>query len=270
MDASKIGVALWSLGGSATKEDFASLLDAAAELGVKGVQPWCVDVEKWKTVCFLDPDRLKTPEERTEARGMVEERGLKISGFCAQLAGPKALGGFGEEEGLEGRIEKTKAALTLSVELGAPVVTTHVGAIREEKDEVYALMLRSLTEVAGHGEKVGAVLAIETGQETAECLKRFLEDAASPALRVNYDPANMLKHGTVEGVGVLADYIVHTHAKDRDPATVGKGKVPWKEYLAALKETGYDGWLAIEDESQGDKKGSVRAGREYLERMLAG
>ncbi len=270
MDISKIGVALWSLGGAATKDEFASLLDAAAELGVKGVQPWCVDVEKWKTVCFLDPDRLKTADARAEARGMVEERGLKISGFCAQLAGPTTLGGFCEEEGLQERVEKTKKALALSVDLGAPIVTTHVGPIPEERNDTYELMLRSLGEVAKHGEDVGSVLAIETGQETAACLKGFIEEVASPGLRVNYDPANMLKHGTVEGVGVLREFIVHTHAKDRDPATVGKGKVPWKEYLAALKEIGYDGWLAIEDESGGEVKASVRAGREYLERMLAG
>ena len=270
MDASKIGVALWSLGGSATREDFASLLDTAAEIGVKGVQPWCVDVKKWNTVCFLDPDRLKTSEERAEARRMVNGRGLEISGFCAQLAGPETLGGFGEEKGLEWRVEKTKKALTLSAEMGAPVVTTHVGAIPEEKGELRERMLRSLGKIARHGEKVGAVLAVETGQETARLLKGFIEEVESPALRVNYDPANMLRHGTVEGVKVLAEYIVHTHAKDRDPATVGRGKVPWKEYLAALKEIGYDGWLAIEDESGEDRTASVRAGREYLERMLAG
>jgi len=36
---------------------------------------------------------------------------------------------------------------------------------------------------------------------------------------VNYDPANMLRHGVVEGVKTLGPWIVHTHAKDHNPET---------------------------------------------------
>lgn len=73
----------------------------------------------------------------------------------------------------------------------------------------------------------------------------------------------------------LRDYIVHTHAKDGvnkfrvdtrriyaaeyfglEPAPagsylevpLGEGGVPWKKYIAALKDIGYDGYLTIERE----------------------
>ncbi|MBI3831510.1 MAG: sugar phosphate isomerase/epimerase [Planctomycetes bacterium] len=268
----KIGVALWSLGSTSTMEEFEQRLDLAASAGVKAVQPWCVDEPKWKMVCALDPDRCATSEQRAAVRKACEKRGLAISGFCAQLAGPKTLGGFGEELNLPARIEKTKKALRFAAEVGAPIVTTHIGPIPEDKKStVYALFLRTVKDVMQDAEKSGGIFALETGQESAAGLKQFIEDVGSSNLKVNYDPANMLKLGTVEGVGILAKYIVHTHAKDKHPQTgkptVGQGAVPWDDYIAALKKIGYSGWYALEDESgAGDVLESITSGRKFLEK----
>ena len=281
MGSLKLGVALWSLGNPATMAEWEKVLDAAASTGVKAVQPWSVDEKKWNVVCALDPDRCVTPRQRGEVRKACEKRGLAISAFCAQLAGPHELGGFGDNDPeLNLRIEKTIKALRMAVEIGSPIVTTHIGPIPESADDPsYGRFVKSVVRVMKDAEKSGGIFAIETGQETAGCLKRFIEDVGSKNLKVNYDPANMLKHGVVEGVEVLAPYIVHTHAKDKHPVTgkptVGQGDVPWKEYIAALKKIGYDGWYAIEDESGGHglehKTGeysvldSVTAGRKFLE-----
>jgi sugar phosphate isomerase/epimerase len=183
-------------------------------------------------------------------------------------------GGLDEEDGLDWRIQKTKDVLSLSVDLGAPLVTTHVGEMPEDTDSpAYQTLLRSVAAIAAHAEKVGAVFAPETGQETPEALKRFLETIGSPNLKVNFDPCNLLRfgsqEGTIRGVHTLKDYIVHTHAKDWNPqtrrATCGEGDVPWDGYIAALKATGYDGVLAIEDESGNeDMVGSIRASHQFL------
>jgi sugar phosphate isomerase/epimerase len=128
-------------------------------------------------------------------------------------------------------------------------------------------MFESIGEVAKHGEKVGACLAIETGQESPEAMKNFLDAMDSPGLQVNFDPANIRRFGVIHSVEVLKDYIVHAHAKDGgDSPTVGDGEVPWDEYIAKIKEIGYDGWHAIEDESGKDRVESVRRGREFLEK----
>lgn len=272
MGSLKISVALWSLGTPPTMEEWGKVLDTAAATGVKAVQPWCVDEKKWNLVCAIDPDRCVTSAQRSEIRKMCEKRGLAISGFCAQLAGPKTLGGFGEEDpGLSGRIEKTKKALRLAAEVGSPIVTTHIGPIPEDrKAPAYARFLKTVGDVMKDAEKSGGIFALETGQESAAGLKAFIEDVGSPNLKVNYDPANMLKHGPVEGVSILAKYIVHTHAKDKHPETgkptVGQGAVPWKDYIGALKKIGYDGWYALEDESNDpDVVESITTGRKFLE-----
>jgi sugar phosphate isomerase/epimerase len=206
-------------------------------------------------------------------RRRIEAHGLGISGFCAQLSGPTRFGGLDEEGGLEDRIEKTQRCLELAAEMGAPVVTTHPGSIPEDPTEpAYQTLLRAITVIARHGERVGGLFCIETGQEPAGVLRAFLERIGSPALKVNYDPANMLRHGVVEGVRTLAPWIVHTHAKDHNPrtrrATLGQGDVPWDEYLSALAAIGYDGWLAVEDETGMDVETSLRAGRDFLAERL--
>jgi sugar phosphate isomerase/epimerase len=269
----KISVALWSLGNPGTMPEWEKLIDVAASTGVKAVQPWCVDEKKWNVVCALDPDRCSTPPQRSAVRKICEKRGLQISALCAQLAGPKTLGGFGEDDaGLPGRIEKTIRALRFGVEIGVPIVTTHIGPVPEDTSApAYARFLKSIATVMKDAEKHGGILALETGQESAAGLRQFIEDVGSSNLKVNYDPANMLKHGTVEGVGILAPHIVHTHAKDEHPETrkptVGQGAVPWQDYLAALKTIGYNGWHALEDESGADAVESITIGRKFLEQF---
>ncbi len=269
----KISVALWSLGVPETMAAFEKNLDQAASVGVKAVQPWIVDEPAWKMICSLDPDRCTTAEQRSAARKACEQRGLEISGFCSQLKGPKTLGGFGEPEGLEGRIKKTKKALQLAVDIGSPIVTTHIGPIPSDTtSETYERLKRSIGEIATAAEKCGALFALETGEEKAEVMKSFIEDIGSPNLKVNYDPANMLRQNqSAEGVPILADYIVHTHAKDKHPETgkptVGQGAVPWAAYLAALQKIGYQGWYAIEDESNSPNVlESIRTGVAFLEK----
>ncbi len=268
----KIGLALWSLGASPDVKTLEEQLRTAAEIGVKGVQLWCVDYSP-TLPCVLDPDRCDS-KLRYEIGELVKSYGLEISGFCAQLSGPRRFGGLDEEEGLDKRIEKTKKALKLAADMGSPIVTTHPGIIpRDKNSPIYAIIKRSISEIASYGEDVGAFFCIETGMEPADVLRSFLEDVGSTALKVNYDPANMLHFGVDEvakGVRTLGRWIVHTHAKDYNPktrrATVGEGLVPWNDYISALREIGYRGWFAIEDETGVDVVESIKRGKKFLEK----
>ena len=92
-------------------------------------------------------------------------------------------------------------------------------------------------------------------------------------------------------VGIAAPYAFYVHAKDfiikpadgPDPGRyffksrsgnylrgtiVGQGDVPVKHCLAALKNAGYDGWVAIEFEGMEDCILALEAGRENLERYI--
>ena len=271
----KIGLALWSLGSTQTVDKLKEKLTIAREIGVKSVQPWCVDNGPTRP-CVLDPDRC-VGADRSAVRELIHSYGLEVSGFCAQLVGPTTPGegwpgsALGDPRGLRERVEKTKKCIKLAVDFDAPIVTTHPGEIPADKTaSKYGTMRKSCTEIALYGEDVGGIFCIETGQEPASTLRSFLEDIGSEALMVNYDPANMLRHGTVESAKILAPWIVHAHAKDHNPethsATVGEGLVPWTEYIAALRVIGYDGWHALEDETGRDVVASLRRGKAFLER----
>jgi len=121
------------------------------------------------------------------------------------------------------------------------------------------------------------MLLLETGQETAEELRRFLKELNHPAIGVNFDPANMIlydKGNPIEAVKVLAPWIKHIHIKDANqttkPGTWG-AEVPWGDgqvqtdaFLSALEEIGFDGTLAIEREAGNDRFGDVKLAAERL------
>lgn len=271
MSTLDIGCAIWTLGPTPDLDSLRQHMETVGAIGCTSVQPWAVN--EGFAPCILDPD-LATPAIRREALKLSADLGIQFSGFCSQLMGAVTFGGLDEEDGLAGRIRKTNDVLSLSVDLGAPLVTTHVGEIPDEEEApAYQTLLRSVGAIAAHAEKVGAVFAPETGQETPEALKKFLETIGSPNLKVNFDPCNLLRwgsqEGTIRGVHTLKDYIVHTHAKDWNPqterATCGEGDVPWDGYIAALKEIGYTGVLAIEDETGNDDMiGSIRESYRFL------
>ena len=247
-------------------------IEIAAKLGLQGVQIYATTGE-------FSPSLSE--DEKQAYKNALKEKGLVVSALCGDMGGY----GFEKEEDNAERIEKTKAIVDLAVEFGTSVVTTHIGVIPEDKsDPRYGVMLKALTECGLYAKDKGVTLAIETGPEKAKTLLAFLEDTKG-GVGVNLDPANFTMvtgQDAVEAVYLLKEYIVHTHAKDgvmldknQDPTAVyhafavggvdalnacegfkemplGEGQVDWDNYLKALKEIGFNGFLTIEREC-GDK-----------------
>lgn len=175
--------------------------------------------------------------------------------------------------------EMVLRAIELTVELGAPFLTLHVGFI-EEKDGATAQGIRDrLTLLADAAGKHGIGLLLETGQERADSLRHLLETLGHPALGVNFDPANMILYGKgnpVRAIGTLAPWIRHIHVKDalaaREPGRWGT-EVPWgdgevgqQDFLRALNTAGYLGALAIEREAGDDRHRDIGLAIERLRR----
>ena len=263
-------------------------IETASRLGLDGVQIYATTGE-------FSP--ALSQEEKDEYKRLLKENNLVVSALCGDMGGY----GFEREEDNAERIEKTKTIVDLAVEFGTKVVTTHIGVIPDDKQNPrYEVMLKALTECGLYAKEKGVTLAIETGPEKAKTLLAFLKDTKG-GVGVNLDPANFTMvtgQDAVEAVYLLKDYIVHTHAKDgimldknQDPTQVyhafavggvdalnacegfqevplGEGQVHWENYIKALKEIGYDGFLTIERECGDEPEKDIENAVNFLKYKL--
>lgn len=223
----------------------------------------------------------------------VKSLGLEISAISAWGGNVDLT----EREGAEENVANGKELLSLAADLGCGIWQAHIGIMpRETSDPKWQVLVDNAAQLAEHGDKVGACLAIETGPEPPVVVKRLIDTIGSKAIRVNYDPANLIlwprglvdrgladhydkdealaEFLPVEGVKVLGEYIVHTHAKDalvhddgkgqRQEVPLGTGWVDWTRYVELLDAAGYNGYFAIERETGEDPVGDIERAVAFL------
>jgi len=234
-------------------------IEKAAEIGADGFQIYVTKGE-------MAPENMDR-SARQDFRKFVADKKLVISALCADYGK-----GFLDPELNEELVAKSKKCVDLAVDLGTDVITTHIGVLPEDaNDPGYQACKAAVTELADYAASKGVCFATETGPESPEALKAFLDAVGSPGIKANYDPANFCMKGfdQLGGVKVLADYIVHTHAKDglkdqRKEVPLGEGDVDFPKWVALLDEIGYDGFLTIEREVGDDPVGDIVKAVQFL------
>jgi len=260
-----LSVCSWSL-----HADLNGVVQAMKQLGIGQVN------------LALKPVFLDTGDKYLEA---IQKQSWIISattiGFFhedySSLDSIRATGGIVPDKHWTRNREMVLRSIAITAELGVRFLTMHAGFI-EDSEHVKAQQFRDrlacLADAAGER---GISLLMETGQETAKCLRNLLEELEHPALGVNFDPANMILYGKgnpVEAVRMLGRWIRHVHIKDANgtkvPGTWGT-EVPWGQgqvgsvsFLGALKDIDYKGALAIEREAGDDRLGDIRLAADGL------
>ncbi|MBO4422414.1 MAG: sugar phosphate isomerase/epimerase [Clostridia bacterium] len=258
----------------------------AAQIGAEGLQMYATSGEN-------SPENLKGAARR-ELLDYVKSQGLVFSAICGDLGR-----GFGHAELNPGLIERSKRILDLAKDLETDVVTTHIGVVPADPGhERYKIMQQACHELAEYADSIGSHFAVETGPETSEVLKGFLDGLGSTGVGVNLDPANLVMvtgDDPVKAVHNLRRYIVHTHAKDgimlkktnpeyiygvtpapEDLAGIpffrevplGEGSVGFPSYLAALEDIGFRGFLTIEREAGEDPAKDIGMAVEFLKKTI--
>lgn len=268
------------------RTDVPAAMRRAASLGLDGIQVYATEGD-------MAPENMDAARRR-EFRKMADSYGLAISALCGDLGY-----GFHDPARNPEAIEYSKRILELARDLGTGVVTTHIGVVPEDPAHPrYAVLQDACGKLAEFADSMGAHFAIETGPERPEVLRAFLDGLHSTGVAVNLDPANLfmtLETDAAQAVRILDKYIVHTHAKDglcfkkcdpeimyglREPdgpfdeddycaeVPLGQGGVNWPEYLAALDEIGYRGFLTIEREVGQDPAADIRLAVEFLHQYV--
>src|SRR3954453_23528376 len=138
-------------------------------------------------------------------------------------------GGFGPKALRDERLDRLRWALGRVQQLGLTDLMFHAGFLPEPSDPERNQFLETLVKVGDLVTYAGVTAAFETGQETAQLLRRTLDDLACPNFKVNFDPANVLLYDMgdpLKAVEILAPDIRSVHVKDANRPRV---KGAWGE-----------------------------------------
>ncbi len=257
-------------------------MQAAVELGVEGVH-----ISAFGKALDLEH---KSTAERRQVLKRIHDLGLTVSA----LIGWGGSVDFGLEKGWRDNIEWGKRINEVAVDMAGGLWMAHVGIMPDEpSDPQWSRFQDALGEIATHGERLGATLALETGPEPPKVVRRMIEAVNSTGLRVNFDPANLLlwppkiaerrqrpfnyaealrEFDPVEGLKTLIPYVAHVHAKDsvlrpdasRAEVPLGTGMTQWPVLHSIFQEYGYKGFYAIERECGENAMADVRNAVSFL------
>jgi sugar phosphate isomerase/epimerase len=172
--------------------------------------------------------------------------------------------GFVPEGTRVAREQRAKQIIDTGRAMGIPIFACHIGFVPEDHNNADFIAMRDLVQrLCDHAAQHGMTFALETGQERAHAMMRFMNEVNRKNLKINFDPANMILYGTAEPIQALetmASRVISVHCKDGtwppegvadalgNEMPLGEGAVGMDRFVAKLKEIGYRGPLTIERE----------------------
>ncbi|HXJ61021.1 MAG TPA: sugar phosphate isomerase/epimerase family protein [Verrucomicrobiae bacterium] len=268
----RLAVCSWSL----QPANPGQLLEALRATGIRRVQ------------LALDPLR-EQPDTWGNVGPFLQQHGIQlVSGMFGtvgedytSLESIRRTGGLVPDSTWEENWENAQVNARLAHQLGLNLVTFHAGFLpHDPADPEFEKLQHRIRLVADVFAAEGIDLAFETGQETAETLRGFLEKLGRVSVGVNFDPANLLLYDQgrpLEALRALASWVKQCHVKDacrtQTPGTwgeevpVGRGQVDWAEFFGILNTAQFSGPCCIEREAGRQRVADVRTAREFVEKL---
>jgi sugar phosphate isomerase/epimerase len=208
---------------------------------------------------FTDPLDIDAAERRL-IRETCRELDLPIVSLCCV-----ALGLIDFNPSVRRfHLDRTRAFLDLAAELGCSNLLLVLGEYVWQREvippaEQWALGIEATRDLGRHAAEVGVAIAIELEPfhlslvNSIDTMLRFLDEVGLPeTVRANCDISHLhLVRTPPAEVARLAGRIEHVHVSDCDGKVhgdlpPGRGVTPIADYLAAIRDTGYDGAVSIE------------------------
>ncbi len=158
-------------------------------------------------------------------------------------------------------LDRIKWAIDMTHELGGTALAgpyhSAIGVFSgnppTEQEKAHGIEV--LRKAADHAQQAKVTMTIEylnrfecyfltTAAQAAE-----LVDAVNhPSFKCMYDTfhAHIEEKSQAGPIAALGNRFAHVHISENDRGVPGSGQVRWDEAFAALKKSGYDGWLTIE------------------------
>jgi len=213
---------------------------------------------------FEDPLDL-TDAEREEIKQTAAEVGLPIRSVVCVAFG---IVDFNPSV-RRFTLDRIKAYVDQGAFIGARNVLLVVGEYFWDgevfpREAIWDLAKDLVRDAGVYAQSKGLEVVLELEPFTEALLKdvdelvRFVREIDHPAVRANADISHLhLSGASFEDVAKLKGLIGHIHLSDCDGKVhgdlpAGLGVTPIKEYLAAIRDTGYDGTVSIELEYSPD------------------
>jgi sugar phosphate isomerase/epimerase len=236
---------------------------------------------------FLEGDERHGKAEDAGARARTEKRlasgEWKITSTMISfnhedyttLESIRKTGGFVPDATWEQNKRIVTEGAKLTKELGVKYMSLHAGFLDESDERAFAKYVERMEWVRDEAAKFGVEVILESGQETAVDLMKFMRKV--PGVGINFDPANMILYGKGdprEAVKILIPWIRQVHVKDalltKKAGTWGT-EVPWgdgevsaRTFVAELEALGYKGDYVIERESGNARAADIRLAADRL------
>ncbi len=257
-------------------EDDLWKLERAKKMGFSTAQ-----IVRWPTGYFVG-------EAREAFKSALAQSGIQVTTvFCAfegesyeSMEAVKRTIGLVPREFRAKRLVETRKIADFAAELNASRIGAHIGVVPEDaSDPLYREVVETMKQVCDYCKGLELEMSLETGQESADCLRRLIGDVGADNLKVNFDPANMIAYGSgrpLEALDLLGEFVVGFHCKDyHSPkqagefggeARLGEGDVNIEALIKKLWDLDYRGPLTIEREITGEQQWTdFAAAKELLE-----
>ncbi len=255
----KLGLTLNSL-----KLDVKEAISCASRTGVKTID---IDGTRGEITSAM------SHSGRRDLTRYVHSYGLEASAIGGDFGST-----FSDENTLERLFESTERLIGLAADLRVSVITTRIGKVpSDEKDRKWAVLHDVLEEIGKCAERYEICLATHLGESPPSDVKKMLDSLETRGIKICYDASILIPGGldAVQSVYELGGHIAHAYARDvlrgeRGYAETvpGEGIVPFKDYLLALLEIGYQGSCVIKREAgEGTIEDIIRA-RGFLEGIV--
>jgi L-ribulose-5-phosphate 3-epimerase len=271
--AAKLAVCSWSL----RPTDPQNLVQQLEEIGIRRVQI-ALDPLREKPAVWGSLPELCAKHGITFVSGMIGTVGEDYS----TLESIKRTGGVVPDGTWDENWRNLQATVPIAKKLGLKLITFHAGFLpHETSDPNFNKLLQRITQIADLFAAAGIELGFETGQETAEALRVFLQQLKKPSVGVNFDPANIILYGKDEPISslrILGPWLKQCHIKDatktKAPGTwgeevvVGTGQVDWKAFFQTAEQLGFKGDYAIEREAGEQRATDIKTARQYMSKFF--
>ena len=206
------------------------------------------------------PDRYDV----NQVRDLLSTYCLEVSSICGMwpwdssdhmksndLANP-------DEKVREKAITYVKDCLELGGELGAGCMVVVVGGCGKTMrlhEREWEFGVESVRKAGKYAEDVGVTIAIEPINRYELSLMnnvdqglKFVKDVNMEGVKLMLDTfhMNIEEADPAAAIRKAGEYLVHLHVADSNRQSVGRGHTDFKAIIKALKEIGYQGYLAME------------------------